>query len=475
MLSVAVIWQDVTNPHGKKMKITCETCHTTGDWNDVPTGKFDHSQTGYQLFGEHKIAECRSCHQNLVFNYVGVACIDCHSDIHKGELGIRCENCHNSKSWENRQEIFDQHNLTNFPLIGVHANLDCESCHINEQYHQFTNTPVDCRDCHLDDYLSTLNPAHKKVGFNLDCQKCHLLNLTSWETAVYNHPQSFPLSGRHSGLECSDCHSNSIAIFSTDCYACHKNDYDQTTDPNHVVFGFSTNCETCHTGISWEGVTFDHFAESGFRIEGAHQSILCTDCHVDNQIQGLPRDCFGCHEQDFNTVSEPNHITNNFDHDCTVCHNQNRWEPAFFDHIPTHFPLTGAHTSANCVECHISGFVNTPTVCVACHETDYNNTTDPNHNGAQFSTTCEDCHTTTSWTPATWDHDGQYFPVYSGTHREKWDNCSDCHINPTNFSQFECINCHEHEKSKMDEKHKEVNSYVYESLACYNCHPTGND
>ncbi len=135
---------NVTNPHGEKLKMTCESCHITSDWNDVPRYKFNHNQVGYPLIGEHKFAECSSCHKSLIFSQVGIACADCHTDIHKGELGIQCESCHSYQNWENRREVFEQHSQTNFPLIGVHANLDCESCHINEQQRQFTNLSVEC-------------------------------------------------------------------------------------------------------------------------------------------------------------------------------------------------------------------------------------------------------------------------------------------------------------------------------------------
>lgn len=111
--------------------------------------------------------------------------------------------------------------------------------------------------------------------------------------------------------------------------------------------------------------------------------------------------------------------------------------------------------------------------CVACHQSDYQQASDPNHSAAGFPNTCEDCHSTTAWSPANFNHDGQYFPIYSGAHKGEWDTCADCHVNVANYSQFECINCHEHNRTKMDDKHKEVQNYSYNSAACYDCHPNG--
>ncbi|MEW5844132.1 MAG: hypothetical protein AB1775_12805, partial [Bacteroidota bacterium] len=84
-------------------------------------------------------------------------------------------------------------------------------------------------------------------------------------------------------------------------------------------------------------------------------------------------------------------------------------------------------------------------------------------------------HTTTAWTPSTFNHDGQYFPIYSGKHNGKWTLCSDCHTNSTNFKVFTCINCHEHsDKTKVDGKHSGVSGYVYSATSCYTCHPAGS-
>jgi hypothetical protein len=112
-------------------------------------------------------------------------------------------------------------------------------------------------------------------------------------------------------------------------------------------------------------------------------------------------------------------------------------------------------------------------VCFACHETDYNETNDPNHAIANFPTDCESCHSVNGWEPADWDHDGQYFPIYSGSHNGKWDECGECHTIPTDYTFFDCTNCHEHNQAETDSKHNEVNDYVYASAACYSCHPRG--
>ncbi|KAA3613157.1 MAG: hypothetical protein D8M58_12680 [Calditrichaeota bacterium] len=392
----------ISNPHGDQLDIACEVCHITSDWRDVPRHKFNHDQVGFSIDGEHKYVECIDCHNTLVFNDVGTACADCHTDFHKAELGNQCESCHTAHSWENRDQVFKEHNKTNFPLVGVHANLDCESCHIAEQQRQYANLSIECQSCHLDDYMNTLSPEHQKAGFNLDCNNCHQPSATTWKADTYVHSILFPLTGGHGNLDCEACHLN-------------------------------------------------------------------------NKLESIPKECVSCHRQDYDNVVYPDHVENNFDFDCTICHNINAWSPADFDHNKTEFPLTGAHISIDCTLCHTNGFENAPTDCFACHDLDYNNTTDPNHNAANFPNSCEDCHSTSAWVPASWDHDEQFFPIFSGKHREEWDLCSDCHVDANDFKQFECINCHEHRQSEMDDKHKEEKDYVWESQACYTCHPNGSD
>ncbi|HOY04923.1 MAG TPA: hypothetical protein PLO67_05950, partial [Saprospiraceae bacterium] len=86
------------------------------------------------------------------------------------------------------------------------------------------------------------------------------------------------------------------------------------------------------------------------------------------------------------------------------------------------------------------------------------------------------CHTTSAWTPSNWNHDQQYFPIYSGNHDGEWDDCIECHTTPNNYALFSCITCHEHSnQSQVNNDHDEVSGYQYTSTACYSCHPNGNN
>jgi hypothetical protein len=172
----------------------------------------------------------------------------------------------------------------------------------------------------------------------------------------------------------------------------------------------------------------------------------------------------------------PNHSALAISTNCEDCHSTGPgWDPALFPSHNDYYALNGAHAtiSNNCYLCHEGNYTNTKNTCFECHSAKYNSTTNPAHAVAQFPTDCATCHTEIDWKPSTFDHDNQYFPIYSGKHREEWNTCADCHTVPTNYAVFSCLNCHEHNKTKMDDKHKDESGYAYNSTNCLACHPRG--
>jgi hypothetical protein len=475
LLSNLIGQQSGDNPHGD-IDLDCDLCHSTESWVIVPDSmKFDHDQTGYPLIGRHADVYCRECHQQLIFSHIGVLCIDCHADIHRSEFGNACENCHSPLTWENRQEIFEQHAATRFPLLGVHAIVDCDACHYKQEPSEYKTTSLECYGCHSEDYQSAENPDHISAKFSSTCEDCHLMTAYSWSQTYYAHPPPFILRGAHLATDCNSCHQTGFAGTADRCEDCHMQDYNTAADPDHHTFGFPTDCSLCHNESNWQGHTFDHLAESGFELRGAHLLAQCTSCHVNNQVSGLPQTCFGCHEADYVSARDPNHVAGQFPEDCLECHSESAWSPATFDHNNTNFVLTGAHTSVSCTDCHSDGqYTGLSTECFSCHENEYNSTSDPNHITAGFPVQCESCHNTTRWDETTWDHDSQYFPIYSGTHQQAWTTCDECHTVPADYKAFECIFCHEHnDPSDLANKHDDEQGYQYLSSACYDCHKDG--
>jgi len=441
----------------------CTVCHTTSAWQPAD---WDHDSF-FPLTGAHATADCLACHGS---GYAGTPsdCVACHqadydgaSDPDHAAAGFPsdCATCHTTSAWQPADWEHDYF----FPLTGAHASADCLACHASG----YAGTPSDCVACHQADYDGASDPDHAAAGFPSDCATCH--TTSAWQPADWDHDYFFPLTGAHATADCLACHGSGYAGTPSDCVACHQADYDGASDPDHAAAGFPSDCTVCHTTSAWQPADWDH--DSFFPLTGAHATADCLACHGSGYA-GTPSDCVACHQADYDGASDPDHAAAGFPSDCAICHTTSAWQPADFDHDTTAFPLTGAHLALACLDCHASGYAGTPSDCVACHQADYDGTSDPDHAAAGFPSDCATCHTTSAWQPADWDHDS-LFPIYSGKHRNEWNDCADCHLTPSDYSSFECIFCHEHSQSETDHEHDEVSGYIYLSTACYECHPSG--
>lgn len=475
LLGIFFGYQFVDNPHGKDFKVSCDVCHSPESWKlDKAIYSYNHDETDLPLVGEHTQVNCRQCHPSLIFSEAGNECSDCHTDIHQNTVGNDCARCHTPYSWlvNNITEI---HQMSRFPLLGAHAMADCIDCHTSNNFVVFEPLGVECFDCHQKEYMATTTPNHPMSGYSQDCSQCHNIYSYEWAGAGFNH-NFFPLTMGHNINDCAECHQTTdFGNISPECFSCHEQNYNSTTKPNHSQVNIDHDCSYCHTTApGWSPALFPNHNEY-YVLNGAHAAMVsdCFACH-NPEFTNTPTTCIGCHESDFNQTDDPNHVTNNFSTECTVCHSENSWEPATVNH-DEFYVLTGAHQviANNCIACHENGYSNTPNTCFACHETNYNQANDPNHVQAQFGQDCEACHSTNAWEPATYDHDNDYFPIYSGKHNNEWNSCTDCHTVASNYAVFSCIDCHEHNKPDTDDEHDEVGDYQYNSLACFECHPKG--
>ena len=313
------------------------------------------------------------------------------------------------------------------------------------------------------------------AAFILPCTDCH--NTSGWKIDMKNLPfdhgtTKFALAGQHQDVSCKLCHTSlEFAKSEKECISCHTDMHNQTVGPD---------CARCHTPASWvvNNITEMH-QRSRFPLLGAHITADCFACHTNASgsllnFGPLGIECIDCHQANYQTAKNPDHVQGGFSTNCVECHNLNAfsWTGTGFNH--NIFPLTGGHAISNCQECHKTpDYSSTSPVCISCHLTNYNQTSNPPHQASQFPTTCSDCHTHNAWSPANWDHDNLYFPIYSGKHKNEWNTCTDCHPNQGNYAVFTCTtSCHP--QSKMDNEHRGEAGYTYTSAACLNCHPNGN-
>jgi hypothetical protein len=451
-------------PHAGQYPTTCAECHTTNSWEGA---SFDHNQTTFPLTGAHVLANCAQCHDGGIFAGTESACVACHeanynstqSPAHaQAGFGTNCEVCHNTSNWHDAD--FD-HNLTNFPLTGSHIETQCLQCHSSGQY---DGLPSQCAACHMPDYQSADDPDHVGSGFPQNCEQCHFT--TEWSVATYDHNLSqFRLTGAHLSANCQQCHATGYTGTPDECVACHIEDYNDASNPDHSLPAFSHECNSCHTTTRWEGASFNH-SLSSFPLTGAHVSVACLECHVGGQYSGIPDQCASCHLDDYQGTINPDHELANFSQNCQQCHTTNNWS-ANYNHNATGFPLTGAHVGQSCIACHTSGPYNTQSSeCISCHLDDRNNA-EPDHSG--FPTNCAECHSTSNWDGASFDHSTTDFPL-TGAHVSL--ACLQCHSGGVyNGLSSQCVDCHEADyNSSVDPDHSDAGF----STTCNTCHTTSN-
>ncbi len=422
---------------------TCETCHkvSDGSWHQA---RFDHRGV-FPLSGRHATAACASCHRNGVYRGTARDCAGCHLPLYQKATNpshilagfpTTCESCHEPTDASWRGVAFDH---ARWPLAGGHAAQACSACHRSGV---FQGLPSSCVSCHQADYQRAANPNHAAAGFPTTCETCHRASDASWRLGRFDHASAFVLVGRHSTATCASCHSSGVYRGTArDCAGCHLAAFQKATNPNHLMAGFSTTCQTCHraTDASWTAGTFDH---SKWPLLGRHAGNACTACHRSGVFQGLPTACASCHQADYQRAANPNHASAGFPTTCETCHRLSdaSWQQGVFTH--SKWALQGRHASPACATCHRNGvFQGLPSDCVSCHLPNYQATTNPSHAQAGFPTTCETCHraSDSSWNQGTFNH-GTVFPL-QGRHATA--ACASCHRNGVyRGTPRDCASCH---------------------------------
>jgi hypothetical protein len=367
--------------HKESLGDKCQDCHSSDGWDKQ--NKFDHDKTEFALTGKHPEVSCQSCHPGNRFKETPKQCVSCHrsNDIHYGDMGKGCDSCHTTESWDKSK--FDHKRDGNHELRGKHKEQKCSQCHSSAVLKSGTKKPVvsgaekssktarKCIACHSAD--------DSHLGRNgAKCESCH--GEEKWSDSDFDHKQAsgYALFGKHQPLKCNSCHSAPIyeVALERSCYVCHKSDDVHKQESNNA-------CEKCHNESGWgQKVKFDHDLTS-FPLNGLHTSVVCEECHVNQQYQNTHGDCQNCHK-------EADQHRSALGENCSLCHNPNGWSVWRFSHDEqTAFSLTGKHKGLACEGCHIksgtSEIKTLSTQCAVCHRDD------DVHQGS-FGLQCDRCH-----------------------------------------------------------------------------------
>ena len=277
-----------------------------------------------------------------------------------------------------------------FPLTRAHADVTCDACHWTADRKDLVGTAADCAICHV-----PVRSMHGKL--NRPCNSCH-------EPVPPESPHTYP----------------------------------------------DRACKTCHPGKDRSVAHFDHGGESkspdpapapapaepltrvtDFPLDGAHTKVECIACHpkpafetvAGNQIDA----CGDCHK-------DPHQAT--LGKQCGSCHDvRDPFDRSTFtaERHRGAYPLTGAHSSVSCDQCHPAGrYVGVARACEGCHAS-----ADP-HAG-RLGPACGRCHSVDAWsTIRPFDHGETEFAL-TGVHGIV--ECDQCHTARARLTD-DCVGCH---------------------------------
>ncbi|MEQ1719164.1 MAG: cytochrome c3 family protein [Hyphomicrobium sp.] len=221
-------------------------------------------------------------------------------------------------------------------------------------------------------------------------------------------------------------------------FASAQNVIERLVSPGDVITGHAKiekDCTTCHKPFS-----------------RAAQDSLCLDCHkkIAEDLQAKA----GYH---YLTLEARNQ-------GCAHCHDDHKGrdfdavqlDKQIFNHAETDYPLAGAHVSAKCESCHLTGkkYRDAPSRCIDCHKA-----ADP-HKSA-LGEKCETCHDVHAWRKLKpFDHDQTKYKLTGG---HALASCLSCHSGERwkGLTQV-CNDCH-----RQQDKHRTTYG-----TACEKCHKT---
>jgi len=264
----------------------CSKCHTVKGFSPSNFTVENHNQSEFKLQGLHTKVDCSKCHKKQdtwSFRNVGKNCADCHTDYHNGQFAQSnksqdCSKCHSVNGFSPSSYTLENHNQSQFKLLGAHVAIACFECHKKQDKWSFRSVGMQCADCHKNIHKSTISAKYYPEE---NCKICHVEN--SWDQLNFDHSQtSFQLTGAHITTNCKACHfskdktgneQQKFAGLSKTCSSCHADNHNKQFDKNGV-----TDCTKCHVTNNWKENIFDHNS-TAFKLDGKHANVACAKCH----------------------------------------------------------------------------------------------------------------------------------------------------------------------------------------------------
>lgn len=321
----------------------CVACHATTTFTPHHFDLERHTHAAFAVDGAHAALGCEACHVVTVpaaprrFNGTPARCEECHEDAHENAFGARaseldasvggaCARCHGTAAFAGVQD-FDHGHFTDFELLGAHAEGSCEACHVQRA-----------------------EPDRSGRSFGRVTELFPEVQVADVEPGTGRTANAEP---RGSSVQCAQCHA----------------------DPHGAAFRRSgaasdmlaaRDCARCHEESSFRALPrgFDHGAETGFPLVGAHGAASCSACHAPleaadpngrTMAEAVGARCADCHSDPHGgqfARRDPAFPEGGVD--CSRCHDPSGgFRANTFDHTwDTDFPLDGSHAALACGACH---------------------------------------------------------------------------------------------------------------------------
>ncbi|UCV21462.1 cytochrome c3 family protein [Ferribacterium limneticum] len=506
--SSTTVWSGARYPHTGATG-TCSNCHGHSGTVTV-LGALAKPQTGHVA----TTAQCDTCHRSTTA-WTGA------TYAHAASAVGTCSNCHNGTTAPGK------------PLGTAHipTTAQCDTCHKN--YTAFrpasmshAGTAGACISCHGGGYVSF--NAQAKHGTHIStsqsCDTCH--GTTAWKPAVNFH--AGVVAGTcvtcHNGtnatgknlthipttLACDTCHRTSDAHFApahmthtatmtSQCSSCHGGNYVGVNALAKPLTHVSTTaqCDTCHkTTTTWTGAVYTHPATA---------TGTCSNCHNGSVLGAQGKNvghiattaqCDSCHKSmTVWTGASYTHAASAVG-TCSNCHNGSAAPGKTTGHIPTSSQCDNCHKNYTTFRPASMSHTGTTGLCLTCHNGGYTAVNAQAKNTGHLVTndSCDSCHRTTAWLPASFAHTPAQLAgktcvsCHNGTtatgkpalHIPTSEACSVCHrtggtwmplITPyahTVVVAGSCANCHTTSYPGMS--YKPLANHVPTTASCDACH-----
>ena len=383
-----------------------------------------------------------------------------------------CDLCHGADSQSMEQACLGCHKELALQLKtgkGLHAQLDAEQ-------------RADCGLCHLE---------HVGRDFQIAAERSFKLSGFPGPDGFDHKFDLFDLHGKHSPLQCKDCHPNA--------------DANPLPAGEHRYMGLVQACEECHDDVhegqmqrdcqSCHGQElkfgdmseFEHHRK--FPLHASHSGLKCADCHEQASAHSVTalsgevdfsvwRSCEECHQSPHadRFVEQTN---------CEDCHSEKHdafaspeIELSIAQHAATGFQLEIPHQDLACEKCHPKdgGLAfeqrypgRTAERCIECHQDPHNGQFD---HAPYLEKGCLSCHADDRFKPHGFDLAKHQLTTFELTHSHQKVDCNQCHADGhyTGASHL-CNECHQDaHRGHFDSKATVAQSHPQGQ--CAECHQT---